>query len=90
VPDQDAVLVSQPAPHIPPSLRQQTMKTYVRARFTIAADGSSTVELMGSSGNSQLDAMTLDVLRQWRWRPAIRDGHPAESVQRVRVEFEVD
>jgi protein TonB len=59
-------------------------------RFEIAADGSCSVSLRTSTGNSQLDADTIETLRQWRWRPALRDGEPVPSVQNLRVEFVVE
>jgi protein TonB len=62
----------------------------VRAIFQISADGSFTVSLQGSTGKPELDEAVLKTLRQWRWQPALRDGVPCPTTQKVRVDFLVD
>ena len=84
------MVVQTLAPAVPRELRTSTLRTFVRARFDIAADGGFQVTLLTSSGNPQLDALTLETLRRWRWQPAIVNGQPTASIQRVRVEFVVD
>lgn len=89
-PTREAEAISAPNPIIPASLRTQNIKSYIRVRFEIGADGSFSVTPMGSTGDPQLDASALGTLGQWRWRPALRDGVPVPSVVRVRIQFTVD
>jgi TonB family protein len=89
-PTREAIAVSAPTPLIPHSLRMQNIRSSVRVRFDITAGGSCSVTLLTSSGNSELDAMTLETLQRWQWEPALKNGAPVFSVQRVRIEFLVE
>ena len=62
----------------------------MRVRFDVAPDGSCQAELLTSTGNAELDSLTLATLRQWRWEPALRNGEPVSSVEYLRVEFLVE
>lgn len=86
----DSIPVYQPVPQIPDSLRTEVLKTFVRASFDIAPDGTARVTLLTGSGSPELDQLTLETLRQWRWKPALRDGVPLHSVERLKIEFEVE
>lgn len=71
-------------------LRREALTTYLRVRFNIEPNGGCTVTLLNSTGNATLDAEALSTLRQWRWKPAVVDGLPVASVQRLKVEFIVE
>ena len=89
-PDKLAEPAYQPAPTIPRTMRNASLKTFVSARFEIAADGSCTVILVSSSGDATLDQLTLQTLQQWKWQPATQNGQPIPSSRRVRIDFEVE
>ncbi|NNM69002.1 MAG: TonB family protein [Gallionella sp.] len=57
------------------------------ARFQIAADGTTTVELIRPTQNPRLNRLLLDTLRNWRFAPAMQDGKPVASTkdQVIRV-----
>ena len=59
----------------------------VRVRFAIAADGSFEVELLSSSGDGEVDEAILAAARRWRWKPALRDGQPVSSGQKIRFKI---
>jgi protein TonB len=61
----------------------------VRVKVEIAADGSFRVSLLTSSGDEDIDQRVLDALKRWKWRPALQDGQPVASTQRLRFNFEV-
>lgn len=86
----NSIAIYQPVPQIPESLRTQVLKTFVRARFYIAPDGTAQVTLLTGSGSLELDQLTLETLRQWRWKPALRDGIPVPSTEQLKIEFEVE
>jgi TonB family protein len=54
-------------------------------RITIAADGSVTDPEVIESGGPAFDAAALAAVRQWRFRPALREGVPVPS--RIRIPF---
>lgn len=74
---------------IPEDLKSQSFKSFVRVRVTISSDGSFTVFLRSSSGNERIDKLVIDALNQWKWKPALKDGDPVDSVQAFRFDFEI-
>lgn len=85
----DAIATRQVEPQIPYNLRDQQFKSYVRARVVIHSDGSFDASLRSSSGSHEVDELALSALRRWRWKPALKNGEPVESVRLFRIEFEV-
>ena len=75
---------------IPDSLKSQGFKSFVRVMVNIAADGSFTVTLRTSSGNTDVDKLVLATLNRWKWKPALKDGDPVDSVQRFRFNFSIE
>jgi TonB family protein len=88
-PTQDAQAASQVLPDIPDDLKQDDFKTSVRVKVEINADGSFVPTLRSSSGNDQIDGIVLDALKKWKWKPALRNGQPVDSIQLFRFDFEV-
>jgi protein TonB len=89
-PTQDAQPSNQVKPEIPDDLKQQQYKSFVRVKVTVSADGSFVPTLRTSSGNADIDARVLNALKQWKWKPALKDGTPIDSVAYFRFEFEVN
>ena len=79
-----------PQPAITEEMLEQGIKTNCTAKFAIAPTGKSTVELLSSTGSSEVDELTLGTLRTWRFHPASLSGSPVASVRKIKVEFEVD
>ena len=89
-PTQDAESVNQVLPDIPDDLKQDDFKSSVRVKVEINADGSFIPTLRTSSGNDQIDQIVLEALKKWKWKPALRDGQPVDSIQLFRFDFEVN
>jgi len=81
--------LTQPRPAIPDDLRDADLNAAFEGLFTVRTDGTATVKMVSSTGNSSLDGLALDAARRWTFRPATRDGQPVESFLRLRIEFEV-
>ncbi len=85
-----AEAVSCPQPAVTAEMLEQGIKANCLAKFAIANTGKHTVQLLSSTGSSEVDEMTLETLRTWRFRPASLSGEPVPSVRKIKVEFEVD
>lgn len=86
----DAKLLENPLPKIPPHLHEECFKSCCIARFKIDEKGQYQVRLISSSGNTEIDEITLSTLRRWKFKPAMLDGKPVATTRRIRVEFEVE
>ncbi len=85
-----AMPLSQPQPTIPDELRDADLNTAFEGLFTVRADGTASVKMLSSTGNSALDSLALDAAQRWTFRPATRDGQAVESYLRLKIEFEVN
>jgi periplasmic protein TonB len=81
--------ILQPLPVLPDDLREFAYQAVALARFTIHPDGSVDVALVRPTQNPRLNQLLLETLRNWRFFPAMKDGHPVESEQDIRVHFNV-
>ena len=79
-----------PQPAVTTEMMEQGVKTNCLAKFAIQPTGKHTVELLTSTGSSEVDEMTLETLRTWKFRPASLSGSAVPSVRKIKIEFEVD
>ena len=89
-PNKAATIVARPLPEIPEELRDEAFNSYAIARFYIAADGSTTVELIKPCNNPRLNQLLLQNLRKWKFAPASVAGVATASTQDVKVNFKVE
>ena len=85
-----AQILSSPRPEIPSELHEDCFKSCCLAKFIINPDGKTSVKLLSSTGNEELDEIALKTLKTWKFRPATLNGEPVSSTRRIRVEFEVE
>lgn len=76
-------------PTLPAELRREVTRTSVLVRVDIGVDGRGVVTLLESSGNKEVDRLTVETLSQWTWEPAMRRGEPVQSSRKFRYELEV-
>lgn len=86
----DAQPVECPHPEIPAILHEECHKASCTARFCINCEGRHDVTLVASSGNDEVDEIALKTLRRWKFKPAMLNGKPVQSVRKIKVEFEVE
>jgi protein TonB len=80
---------SAPAPSYPPEALARELEGTVTLRVLVDVDGSPlSVEIERSSGHRKLDdAARRQVLRKWKFKPAIRDGQAIQVYGIVPVSF---
>lgn len=86
----DALAVECPQPEIPASLHEECYKSCCLARFCINHEGKHEVTIVSSSGSDEVDEIALSTLRRWKFKPAMLNGKPVQSVRKIKVEFEVE
>ena len=83
------VPVSMPAPRYPPSALRNGESGTVLLRVLVGADGvPAEVEVVRSSRSRALDREAANTVRDWRFRPAQRDGQPVPGVVQVPINFD--
>ncbi|MBB1060990.1 energy transducer TonB [Marilutibacter spongiae] len=80
-----------PAPRYPPRAVREGRSGTVLLDITVGTDGKPLeVSIARSSGHRDLDQAALrQVLRHWRFQPAMRDGHAVVAIGRVPVDFKL-
>lgn len=81
--------VSAPAPRYPRASIARRSEGTVMLRVLVDVDGKPLeVVIETSSGDRELDrAARQQVLDNWRFQPAMQDGHPVQAYGRVPVDF---
>lgn len=88
-PTHGPIALYTPAPVIPSYLQDDYLKASVVIEFMISSTGAATPRLIDSSSNDQLDAIALETVEKWKFRPAEKNHMPIDSKVRLRIEFEV-
>jgi TonB family protein len=82
----DEYLMLRVEPDYPESAREQHVEGSVVLEALVGKDG--TVEKLSTvSGDSQLATAATDAVRQWRFKPFLRNGSPEEFQTRITVDF---
>jgi len=83
-------LSSNPVPTYPVSALRSGIEGSVTARLQVDANGRvSDAEIVDRSGarNRELDRAVLSTVRDWRFEPAMRNGHAVASSVQLPVDF---
>lgn len=81
-----------PAPDYPRAAARAGVEGTVLLEILVGTDGVPLkVDVRDSSGHRRLDAAARDqVLREWRFRPAMRNGRAVQAIGLVPVSFRLD
>ncbi len=83
-----AVDVYSPPPVYPVAARRKNIEGDVVVQIEISADGlCATASVATSSGSTLLDDAALVAVKQWKFRPATKDGKAVASSQKIRFVF---
>ncbi|MEJ0004970.1 MAG: energy transducer TonB [Steroidobacteraceae bacterium] len=76
-------------PEFPELARTRAITGYVDVEFTVLSDGTvANVAVVKSQPSGVFEKSAMVAVRQWRYRPLIRDGVPIEEHARVRLNFD--
>ena len=83
---QEATLIRKVPPQYPPLASQAGITGIVRLRMVVGTDGA-VKEVTVISGNPLLAKAAVDAVRQWLYRPAVKNGQPTEMVTETAINF---
>jgi len=75
------------SPDYPEDQRRQRENGYVVVAFTVDTEGRVNDVEVQDSTNDAFEAAALSAVRQWRFKPARRDGQPVEVRLSQRLDF---
>lgn len=88
-PDHGPIAIYAPPPVLPAYLHDQDLNAHVVIDFFVTALGGVTPRLVRSSGNEELDAIALEAVSKWQFRPGEKDHRAIDAKVRLRIIFEV-
>ncbi len=75
-------------PKFPANTRNRNMSGWVELEFTVKPDGSTgDIVVTNSSPRRTFDAAAVNAVREWRYKPVIRDGKAVDQRASVRIRF---
>lgn len=81
--------IDMPAPRYPASALRRGETGEVLLRIEVDSGGrAAAVGIVQSSGSRDLDRAALAAARNWRFRPALRDGWPVAGTVNVPITFD--
>jgi len=84
------VVVSQDYPKYPDDAKKAQLEDQVVVRYVIGKDGRVIeVQIIDHAKLPSFDEAVLTAIRQWRFRPMVRDGKKTEVVHELAVNFEL-
>jgi TonB family protein len=83
-----AVATAQPSPPYPESARQAGAEGFVELSFVVLRDGRvGWIRIVKAQPSGFFESAALEGVRDWRFRPALRDNEPVECRIQTRVRF---
>jgi protein TonB len=84
-----AVAISKVYPAVPDRMMTTTWHATFQGNVVVHPDGTTTVEMVSSTGYPVLDQRALKAARHWKFRPARRNGKAVASSRPVVFAFDV-
>ncbi len=84
----ELAILRNPPPRYPSRARRRGLEGRIVIEVEVLESGApGRLWVMTSSGHGVLDRAALAAIRQWAFRPPLRDGRPARAVVRVPILF---
>lgn len=84
-----AVAVSKVYPTVPDRMMTTSWRATFQGQMTVHPDGTTTVQMVSSTGHPVLDRRAMEAARRWKFQPARRDGKAVASTRPVVFEYDV-
>ena len=82
--------LSQDYPLYPDEAKKKGLEDQVVVRYVIGKNGRVIdVQILDHAREPMFDKVTVEAIKQWRFRPMIKDGKPVEVVHDLAVNFEL-
>ena len=79
------------APRFPVSARERGVSGWVEVQFLVKIDGTvSDVLVTAAEPAGVFEQAATDAIRQWRYKPVLREGKPVEQRARLRMKFALE
>jgi TonB family protein len=88
-PDKSPVCTKQEAPEYPFSLRLAGNKGIVVVDFIVDKEGNVVKADVFKSSHPDFEAPAVEAVLKWKFRPAMKDGHPVFAHMQVPIIFEL-
>src|SRR5262249_20586477 len=76
------------APRFPVTTRLAATSGWVELEFTVKADGSTgDIVVTNSSPRRTFDNSAINAVKEWRYKPVLKDGKPVDQRAAVRIRF---
>ena len=89
-PDTPPVPVRTPPPDYPDQLKRDGVSGMVVVNVVIEADGSVADVEVRKSTNSEFDAPAVEAVKNWRFKPAKKDGTAIRSKVALPLKFSAE
>lgn len=76
-----------PMPEYPDALAKKKMAGSATVSFAIGVDGAVSDPALVSASRPEFGAAAMEVIRQWRFLPKVKDGHPVATRAQLPFEF---
>jgi len=82
--------ISQDYPIYPEEGKKKQLEDQVIVRYVIGKNGRVIdVQIIDHAHDPMFDQAAVEAIRQWRFRPMIKDGKPVEVVHELAVNFQL-
>jgi protein TonB len=85
--DQIPIVRLQTQPVFPSELKKAGMKAEVIVSWVLDLDGNVGEVKVYSSTDHRFDQASMDAVRQWKFRPGMKDGHPVKVAMTCPIVF---
>lgn len=81
------VLVEKVNPKYPPDAKTEKIQGTVKVDAVIDAEGKVVEAAASESPDARLSQAAVDAVKQWKFKPALKDGKPVKAKSTVTINF---